>query len=282
MRTYEEHLDGVGGDGPARLRRRGLQRAPHLALRADELAQHHGRLRRAAHAAAQAPDLRQPAAAARPAPAGRGARDARLPVQRPHRLRLRARHPARAQRLQRAAADSRARFEEAWEIIYRAWTEEVFSLRGALLVLSATWPSGRGPCSSRIRRSGCRSPAARRPSSGRARHNIPITPGLVPTRGLREDIIRYYARCLAQHGHRLTPDHLIIQAERLRRRQQGAGGEGGGPLHALLQPDAVQPRQHQRGRARSARRAISARARSTTCGPRTWPRCRAPASDSAT
>jgi alkanesulfonate monooxygenase SsuD/methylene tetrahydromethanopterin reductase-like flavin-dependent oxidoreductase (luciferase family) len=34
----------------------------------------------------------------------------------------------------------------------------------------------------------------------------------VPTRGLREDIIRYYARCLAQHGHRLTPDHLIVQA----------------------------------------------------------------------
>ena len=45
-----------------------------------------------------------------------------------------------------------------------------------------------------------------------ARHNIPITPGLAPLRGLREDIIRYYARCLAEHGHRLTPDHLIIQA----------------------------------------------------------------------
>jgi hypothetical protein len=34
----------------------------------------------------------------------------------------------------------------------------------------------------------------------------------VPTRGLREDIIRYYARCLAEHGHRLTPEHLVIQA----------------------------------------------------------------------
>jgi alkanesulfonate monooxygenase SsuD/methylene tetrahydromethanopterin reductase-like flavin-dependent oxidoreductase (luciferase family) len=44
------------------------------------------------------------------------------------------------------------------------------------------------------------------------RHDVPITPGLVPTRGLREDIIRYYARCLAEHGHRITPDHLIIQA----------------------------------------------------------------------
>src|SRR4029453_17031225 len=37
-------------------------------------------------------------------------------------------------------------------------------------------------------------------------------PGLAPLRGLREDIIGYYSRCLGQHGHRLTPDHLIIQA----------------------------------------------------------------------
>jgi alkanesulfonate monooxygenase SsuD/methylene tetrahydromethanopterin reductase-like flavin-dependent oxidoreductase (luciferase family) len=45
-----------------------------------------------------------------------------------------------------------------------------------------------------------------------ARHDIPITPGLLPIRSVREDIIRYYAKCLAQHGHRLTPDHLIIQS----------------------------------------------------------------------
>src|SRR6185436_2652931 len=37
-------------------------------------------------------------------------------------------------------------------------------------------------------------------------------PGLLPLPGLREDIIRHYAQCLARHGHRLTPDHLIIQA----------------------------------------------------------------------
>ena len=103
VRTYDEHLDGLGGDGPPRLRRRRLQRAPHLALRPDELAQPAGGGGRAAHAAHQAADLRQPAAAPRPAAAGRGAGDARLPVQRAHRLRLRARHPARAQRLPRAA-----------------------------------------------------------------------------------------------------------------------------------------------------------------------------------
>ena len=41
-------------------------------------------------------------------------------------------------------------------------------------------------------------------------HNLPITPGLGRSRGLRDDIIRYYARCLEQAGHRITPDHLSL------------------------------------------------------------------------
>jgi alkanesulfonate monooxygenase SsuD/methylene tetrahydromethanopterin reductase-like flavin-dependent oxidoreductase (luciferase family) len=45
-----------------------------------------------------------------------------------------------------------------------------------------------------------------------ARNNIPITPGLGGHRGVREDVTRYYARCLEQNGFRLTPDNLIIQA----------------------------------------------------------------------
>src|SRR5206468_275661 len=108
-------------------------------------------------------------------------------------------------------ADSRARFEEAWEIIHRAWTEEVFSYEGRFWSYRdvAIWP----------RPVQAPHPPVWVPVTGSketiewaGRHNIPITPGLAPIRGLREDIIRYYARCLAEHGHRLTPDHLIIQA----------------------------------------------------------------------
>ena len=44
-------------------------------------------------------------------------------------------------------------------------------------------------------------------------HNIPITPGASSHRGVREDVIRYYARQLELHGHRITPDHLVIQAD---------------------------------------------------------------------
>jgi alkanesulfonate monooxygenase SsuD/methylene tetrahydromethanopterin reductase-like flavin-dependent oxidoreductase (luciferase family) len=108
-------------------------------------------------------------------------------------------------------SESRARFEEAWEIIRRAWTEEVFSYDGTFWSYKdvAIWPR---PVQQPH-------PPVWVPVSGSketiewaGRHDIPITPGLAPTRGVREDIIDYYAKCLARHGHRLTPDHLIVQA----------------------------------------------------------------------
>ena len=79
-------------------------------------------------------------------------------------------------------AESRARFEEAWEIIYRAWTEEVFSFEGRFWSYRdvAIWPR---PVQQPH-------PPVWVPVSGSketiewaGRHNIPITPGLVPTRG---------------------------------------------------------------------------------------------------
>jgi alkanesulfonate monooxygenase SsuD/methylene tetrahydromethanopterin reductase-like flavin-dependent oxidoreductase (luciferase family) len=107
--------------------------------------------------------------------------------------------------------DSRARFEEAWEIIRRAWTEESFSYTGKFWSYEnvAIWPrpvqQPRPPVWVPVT-------GSKETIEWAAKHDIPITPGLVPTKGLREDIIRYYARCLAEHGHRLTPEHLIVQA----------------------------------------------------------------------
>lgn len=108
-------------------------------------------------------------------------------------------------------ADSRARFEEAWEIIYRAWTEEVFSYEGRFWSYRdvAIWPR---PVQQPHPPVWVPVTGSKETIEWAGRHNIPITPGLAPLRGLREDIIDYYARCLGQHGHRLTPDHLIIQA----------------------------------------------------------------------
>ena len=108
-------------------------------------------------------------------------------------------------------ADSRARFEEAWEIIYRAWTEEVFSYAGQFWSYRdvAIWPR---PVQQPHPPVWVPVTGSKETIEWAGRHNIPITPGLAPLRGLREDIIDYYTRCLGQHGHRLTPDHLIIQA----------------------------------------------------------------------
>jgi alkanesulfonate monooxygenase SsuD/methylene tetrahydromethanopterin reductase-like flavin-dependent oxidoreductase (luciferase family) len=107
--------------------------------------------------------------------------------------------------------DSRARFEEAWEIIRRAWTEEVFSFSGRFWSYEnvAIWPR---PVQQPHPPVWVPVTGSKETIEWAGRHDIPITPGLVRTRGLREDIIRYYARCLAQHGHRLTPEHLIVQA----------------------------------------------------------------------
>jgi alkanesulfonate monooxygenase SsuD/methylene tetrahydromethanopterin reductase-like flavin-dependent oxidoreductase (luciferase family) len=107
--------------------------------------------------------------------------------------------------------DSRARFEEAWEIISRAWTEEVFSYEGKFWSYEdvAIWPR---PVQQPHPPVWVPVTGSKETIEWAGRHNIPITPGLVPVAELREDIIRYYARCLAQHGHRLSPDHLIIQA----------------------------------------------------------------------
>ncbi len=107
--------------------------------------------------------------------------------------------------------ESRARFEEAWEIIQRAWTEEVFSFEGKFWAYEdvAIWPR---PVQQPHPPVWVPITGSKETIEWAGRHNIPITPGLLPIKGVREDIIRYYAHCLAQHGHRLTPDHLIVQA----------------------------------------------------------------------
>jgi alkanesulfonate monooxygenase SsuD/methylene tetrahydromethanopterin reductase-like flavin-dependent oxidoreductase (luciferase family) len=105
-------------------------------------------------------------------------------------------------------AESRARFDEAYEIIIRAWTEEVFSYSGQFWSYKdvALWPRP-------VQRP---HPPVWIPVTGSkesiefaARHDITITPGLRPG-GLQEDMIRFYAKCLASHGHRITPNHLSM------------------------------------------------------------------------
>ncbi len=141
--------------------------------------------------------------------------------------------------------ESRDRFEEAWEIIERAWTEEVFSFEGRFWSYNdvALWPrpiqQPRPPVWIPIT-------SSKESIEWTGAHDMPITPG-AGSRGLREDVIRYYAKCLAAAGHQITPDHLIRAGASLRRRHQSPSPGRSRPPCPLLQPHPVQPRQHHRG-----------------------------------
>jgi alkanesulfonate monooxygenase SsuD/methylene tetrahydromethanopterin reductase-like flavin-dependent oxidoreductase (luciferase family) len=45
-----------------------------------------------------------------------------------------------------------------------------------------------------------------------AREDAPITPGAVATLPARQDMVRYYAQCLARHGRTITPEHVVAGA----------------------------------------------------------------------
>jgi alkanesulfonate monooxygenase SsuD/methylene tetrahydromethanopterin reductase-like flavin-dependent oxidoreductase (luciferase family) len=108
-------------------------------------------------------------------------------------------------------SESRERFEEAYDIIMKAWTEDVFSYEGKFWSYHdvAIWPR---PVQAPAPPVWTPISSSKESIEWAARHNIPITPGL-GARGLREDIIRYYAQCLTRAGHTITPGHLTINME---------------------------------------------------------------------
>ena len=106
--------------------------------------------------------------------------------------------------------ESRARFEEGWEIIRRAWTEEEFSFEGKFWSYRdvAIWPR---PVQQPHPPVWVPVTSSKETIEWAGRNNVPITPG-GGHRGLNEDIVAHYAKHLALAGHRLTPGHLSGQA----------------------------------------------------------------------
>jgi alkanesulfonate monooxygenase SsuD/methylene tetrahydromethanopterin reductase-like flavin-dependent oxidoreductase (luciferase family) len=107
--------------------------------------------------------------------------------------------------------DSRARFEEAWEIIKRAWQEEVFSYDGKFWSYRdvAIWPR---PVQQPHPPVWVPVTTSQETLEWAGKENVPITPGAVATLAARQDMVRYYASCLARHGHAITPDHIVAGA----------------------------------------------------------------------
>ena len=108
-------------------------------------------------------------------------------------------------------ADSRARFEEAWEIVKLAWTEEVFSYSGKFWTYRdvAIWPR---PVQQPHPPVWVPVTTSQESLEWAARQNAPITPGAVGTLAARQDMVRYYAACLAREGRAITPGHVVTPA----------------------------------------------------------------------
>ncbi|NQV55039.1 MAG: LLM class flavin-dependent oxidoreductase [Rhodospirillales bacterium] len=102
--------------------------------------------------------------------------------------------------------ESRARFEEAYKIIIKAWTEEEFSYEGEFWSYKnvSIWPR---PVQQPHPPIWVPITGSKESIEWAGANNIPITPG-GGSPGLREDIIIYYAKCLAKNGFKITPDHL--------------------------------------------------------------------------
>jgi alkanesulfonate monooxygenase SsuD/methylene tetrahydromethanopterin reductase-like flavin-dependent oxidoreductase (luciferase family) len=123
-----------------------------------------------------------------------------------------ARGAAREYRVLGVALDeSRARFDECFEVMRRAWTEESFSFEGKFHSYKdvAIWPR---PVQQPHPPVWLPVTGSRDSIDWAAANDIPITPGLFGGPA-REDTIRYYARELARHGKRITPDYLNIIVE---------------------------------------------------------------------
>jgi alkanesulfonate monooxygenase SsuD/methylene tetrahydromethanopterin reductase-like flavin-dependent oxidoreductase (luciferase family) len=103
---------------------------------------------------------------------------------------------------------SRPRFEEAWEIIRGLWTDEVFSYQGKFWSYQdvAIWPR---PVQQPHPPVWAPVTSSKETIEWAGRNNVAITPGLGHP-GLREDILAYYAKCLRESGHELTPGHIEL------------------------------------------------------------------------
>ena len=202
-----------GPDGDVRgvrLRRDLHERAPRQALRAHAVAQPHRGGAHPADAAHQDRHPRQPARAPRPpGAAGRGDRDARLHVGRPHHLGLRPRRAPGVPGAQRAAGGG-ARSGSTRRGISSSRRGRRTSPSSGAASTSATTASrsGRARCSSRIRPSCCPPTAtkgSRRRPAGGCRPASPIG----RSRG-RKVIFDRYRAAAARHGWTPTPEHCLV------------------------------------------------------------------------
>ena len=73
-------------------------------------------------------------------------------------------------------------------------------------------PSGRGRCSSPHPPVWVPVTGSKETVEWAAKHDVAITPGVFAG-PMREDSIRYFARCMGQHGRSVTPKHISVMVD---------------------------------------------------------------------
>ena len=110
-----------------------------------------------------------------------------------------------------AMAESRARFDEALEVILKAWTEGPFSHQGKFWKYKdiSIWPrpyqAPHPPVWIPFTGSKETIECAAKGNFGAAIHH--------PHRGVVQDMIAYFGKTLAGHGHRISPDQICIMTD---------------------------------------------------------------------
>ncbi|BAK67545.1 conserved hypothetical protein [Sphingobium sp. SYK-6] len=108
-------------------------------------------------------------------------------------------------------SESRERFEEAFEVMRRAWTQDSFSFEGKHYNYKdvSIWPR---PVQQPHPPVWVPLTGSRETIEWAAANDAAITPGVFPG-PMREDTIRHFARCQAKHGRKVTPDRINIMVE---------------------------------------------------------------------
>lgn len=108
-------------------------------------------------------------------------------------------------------SESRGRFEECFEVMRRAWTEDSFSFEGRYYSYQdvSIWPR---PVQQPYPPVWVPATGSRETIEWAAANDAAITPGVF-SGPMREDTIRYYSQCLARHGRKITPDRLSVMIE---------------------------------------------------------------------
>lgn len=108
-------------------------------------------------------------------------------------------------------SESRSRFNEAYEVIHGAWTQDRFSYEGEHYKYQdvSIWPR---PVQQPHPPVWVPLTGSKETIEWAAEHDATITPGVFAGT-MREDTIRYFARCQAKHGRKVDPNKISIMVD---------------------------------------------------------------------